>query len=914
PGNPSIKEGFKLLRELGAVDEELRLTPMGRQMARLPIEPTTARMLLHARGEQAMNEVLIIAAGLSVQDPREYPQEKQAEARAMHKSFVHPDSDFLTLLNIWNAYHDEWDALRSENKLRKFCKAHFLSFVRMREWRDIHRQLERILGDSGLLERNEQPADYRAVHCSILSGLLSQIGQKTEKNQYRTGGGKEVFIFPGSALHGKGGSWILAAEQVETSRLYARKVANIDVRWLEALGGDLCRRSYADPFFNEESGIVQAYERVTLHGLPIVSRRRVAYGRINPVEATELFIREALVGDRLQSNLPFLRHNRQLKQRLLDDDAKLRRNRLDAIEAAVEAFNTEQLSGVALPPPSSTRRRSSRQNGPPSEREEPRDPGTSRRGVSSVHDLNRLVRHQRHSRSAGLSGPTPHSPEKGPTPHPPEKGNPRFLFMNEADLLAVADEESPHPEAFPDFWSVGSQRLALKYVYAPGEESDGATLQLSDLVVPHLRAPLLDWLIPGQWEDRIQHLLRALPKAERRRFVPIPDAVRRLAARMEPGEERFLETLSRAVRKEFGVHLPPEQWDWERLPEHLKPRVELRDNTNQVLARGRNIEELLSWRRAELKKIATQYAQDQQLDVLKEAERTWNLDQLTDWSFDELPDRVQLDTVAGVPIHAYPGLLQNEHGVHRRLFATREEAREATPFGLRHLLALATGPDLAWLEKDLSELRELRDELSPFGSVSELKADLRDCVHAFLFEGSWISTREQFEQRAQEARIKLRTLSPRVIEMVERLLEAYRETQAAVCAVELKRGSLSAPLKSHLAELMPRRFPRFLPYARWNDTLRYLKALRIRAERLELDPLKDESKAAQLDPWPGVLRQLQCTELASGEARHREEFRWMLEELRVSVFAPELRTAFPISAKRLEKFATQHLTEHLRSQ
>ncbi len=864
PGTPAIKEGFRLLRELGAVDDDHRLTAKGRQMARLPIEPTTARMLLQAQEENAMQEVLVIAAGLSVQDPREFPQEKQAEARAMHKNFVHPDSDFLTLLNIWNAYHDEWDTLRSENKLRKFCKAHFLSFVRMREWRDIHRQLERLLKDSGLLTLNEQPADYKAVHCSILSGLLSQIGQKLEKNQYRTGGGKEVFIFPGSALNGKGGPWVLAAEQVETSRLFARKVANIDVRWLEELGGDLCKRSYADPFFNEESGIVQAYERVTLHGLPIVTRRRVAYGRVNPGEATQLFIREALVEDRLRARLPFLRHNRALRQKLMDEDAKLRRNRQYAIEAAIEAFYTEQLAQATVPA----------QKG-------------DRRGVSSVHDLNRLIRHQRSQQQA------------------------RFLFMEESDLLERADEERPDPEAFPDHWAVGTERLSLRYVYAPGKEHDGATLRVSDVIVPHLRAPLLDWMVPGQWEERIQHLLRSLPKAERRRFVPIPEAAKRLVALMSPGEERFLPTLSRVVRQEYGVHLPPEQWDWERLPDHLKPRMELRDNSNQVVGQGRDVEALLAKRRAELKELAKRQAQDQQLDVLKLAEREWHLDQLSSWSFEALPDRVQLDTVAGVPIYAYPGLFKDAHGVHRRLFASREEAREATPEGLRELLALATGPDLAWLEKDLAELRELRDALSPFGKVPEFKADVRECVYAFLFDGPWISNREQFEQRAKEARIKLRTLSPRVIEMVERLLEAHQETQQVLRTLALKRGALSKPLDAHLRELMPPRFPQQVPYPRWNDLLRYLKALRIRAERLELDPQKDEAKAEQLEPWPSVVQQLRHTELERDAQRALEELRWMLEELRISVFAPEVRTAFPISARRMEKFARQHFAAYL---
>lgn len=853
PAVPAIKEGFRLLRELGAVDAEHRLTPRGRQMAKLPIEPTIARMLLEAHEERAMTEVLVIAAGLSIQDPREFPLEKKEQARQQHRVFVNPESDFLTLLNIWNAFHDEWEALRSENKLRKFCKAHFLSFVRMREWRDIHRQLEGILRDAKLLVRNEQPADYRAVHCCLLSGLLSQIAQKDEKSKYRTGGGKEVFVFPGSGLHGKAGPWVLAGEQVETTRLYARKVANIDVRWLESLGGDLCRKSYSNPRFDEEAGIVQADEKVTLHGLPIVPRRSMAYGRVNPAEATQLFIREGLVEERLRANLPFFRNNRKLRQRLVSEDAKVRRNREFAFDAAAEEFYTERL-----------------------------------RNVASIHDLNRVLKQKRAEDAKD------------------------FLVMRETDLLEQADEQQPEVEAFPDYLTVGTTRLQLHYAFAPGEERDGATLRIHDVVVPHLRAPLLDWLVPGQWEERIQHLLRALPKAQRKQFVPIPDTAKRLAALLKPDEEDFLNALSRVVHKEFGVRVAPQEWDWERVPDFLKPRIELRDNRNRMVAQGREVEQLLQERQTALKEIAQTQAQDRQLAVLETAQAEWNLDQLSGWSCGELPERIELDSLAGIPIFAFPGFLKDENGVHRRLFATQEEAQEQTAPALRELLALAVGPDLAWLEKDLADLRDLRDALSPFGTVAECKEDIREAVHTFLFDGPWIKAEAEFQARAKAAAVKLRNLSPRVVEVVESLLLDHAATRQALHKLALSRGKDGvAELEQHLRMLMPKRLARHVPYVRWPDLHRYLRALRIRAERMALDPVKDADKRAQLEPWPDVLRQLQHTELSKVEQQRFDEFRWMLEELRVSVFAPEVRTAFPISAKRMERFAKQHFERHL---
>ena len=853
PAVPAVKEGFRLLRELGAVADDHRLTARGRQMAKIPIEPTSARMLLEAYEERALVEVLVIAAGLSIQDPREFPLEKKEQARQQHRVFVNPESDFLTLLNIWNAYHDEWDALRSENKLRKFCKAHFLSFVRMREWRDIHRQLAGILRDAKLLVINDNPADYRAIHCSLLSGLLNQIAQKDEKSKYRTGGGKEVFVFPGSGLHGKAGPWVLAGEQIETTRLYARKVANIDVRWLETLGGGLCRKSYSFPRFDEESGIVQVDEKVTLHGLPIVPRRRVAYGRVNPAEATQLFIREGLVEERLHAHLPFFRNNHKLKQRLVSADAKVRRNREFAFAAATEAFYTERL-----------------------------------RNIASIHDLNHLLK-QKHA-----------------------EGVQDFLFMQEADLLERVAEQQPEADVFPDYLTVGTTRLQLHYAFAPGEERDGATLRVHDLVVPHLRAPLLDWLVPGQWEERIQSLLRTLPKAQRKQFVPIPDTAKRLADLLEPNEDDFLSALSRLVHKELGVQISPQDWDWERVPAYLKPRLELRDNRNRVVSQGREIEQLLQERQTALKEFAKTQAQDRQLVVLQEAEAEWNLDQISGWNFGKLPKRIELDALAGIPIYAFPGLLKNENGVHRRLFATQEEAQEQTAPALRELLAFAVGPDLVWLEKDLADLRNLRDALVPFGTVAECKSDVREAIHAFLFDGPWIKSEPEFEARANAAVIKLRKLSPRVIEVMEALLSDHATTRQALHKLALSRGKDGvAELEQHLRTLMPKRFARHIPYVRWADLHRYLRALRIRAERMALDPLKDADKRSQLEPWPDVLRQLQHTSLAHAELQRLDEFRWMLEELRVSVFAPEVRTAFPSSTKRMERFAKQHFEQHL---
>lgn len=849
PAPKAVRQGFQLLRELGAVDEQDQLTRLGKEMARLPIEPRTARMLLAAQQENALREVLIIAAGLSIQDPREYPLEKKEQAKQMHQGFVNHESDFITLLNIWNAYHDQWDSLRTENQMRKFCKKHYLSFYRLREWRDIYRQLQGILRESNF-KLNTKPADYRGIHVSILSGHLNHVAEKQEKNMYKAAGGREIIIFPGSSLHGKAKTWIVAAELVETSRLFARSVANIEVDWLEKIGGSLCKRSYSEAHFDEESGRVLAFEKVTLYGLTIVAQRKVAYGRINPAETTAIFIREGLVDEKLVSQHEFYKHNKSLKQKLLKQGSKLRKNFEFEIELAQEKFYQEHLYNIF-----------------------------------SIHDLNRVIKEQR------------------------LVDNHKFLFMNEEDICP-SELLSPSQKEYPDYWDMGNKRLKLDYQFNPESDRDGVTLRIHDNMLPYIDPKALEWLVPGQWEERIFYLLKGLPKSVRKQFVPIPDTAKKLSEKIQPGNKTFISALETLIQKEYGITIQQEEWTFDKLPDYLKIRVELRDKSKKIIATGREIEDLLIKRKQETQNNPQSSQFGEELESWKKAQEQWELRNLHTWSFDTLPLRIEIAVYSGIPLYAYPGLYLENGEIHRTLYHARQEAMEKTRPALRQLLALNVGSELAWLDKDLSTLREFRDQYEPFGPVSQLKDQAKQCIYDYLFGDSWIENKKSFEKRVSQAVAKLKGLWPQFTKALETILTDYNETLKDLYKYQASASNSDSfeELFDHLSNLLPKDFVWVNPYVQWRHVPRYLKALRIRAERLAFNPEKDEEKYEQLQPWLEYFRELQSKPADQELSAYIDEFKWMIEEFRVSLFAPEVKTAGPISAKRLEKFKDKYLS------
>lgn len=526
PRRRAIGDAYSLLTQLGAMNPDRRLTGLGRKMARLPLDPHISRMVLQASREHALREVRVIAAGLSIADPRERPAEKRDEADQAQKRFVDPMSDFLTYLKLWDTYHGEWERLRTQNAMRRFCRDHFLSYQRMREWHDVHKQLSDLCRWLKGLRENTKPASYEAIHRSLLSGLLVNVAMATEKGAYRATRGREVRIFPGSSLFGSRKPWIMCHEIVETSRVYARTVGAIDPQWIERLAPALCRSTYAEPRFDEETGTVYAREQVSFFGLPIVKGRRVFYGRINRNEAHEVFVEQGLVEGRLRSRRRFLAHNRGVRDRIERMEAKLRTRSLYAGDDAAKAFYHQRIPGVC-----------------------------------SIQELDRAIR---------------------------KHGGDSFLFMQESDLLASpVPAEAQH---FPNALQLGDSSFPLTYRYEPGAEEDGATVSVDRLVFSRTHEHMFEWALPALWPDKVRAMLNTLPPAIKRRLPPAASATPRIVSHLVCTNEPFATVVCRTIAEIYNVHISPADLQRRPLPPHADLRVNVHDSTGETVASFRATE------------------------------------------------------------------------------------------------------------------------------------------------------------------------------------------------------------------------------------------------------------------------------------------------------------------------------------
>jgi ATP-dependent helicase HrpA len=845
PSPKAIRSAYELLQELGALDEQRQLTALGCDLARLPVEPAIGRMLLQAQRENALREVLVIAAGLSIQDPRERPFDRQDAAEAAHRRFHHPRSDFLALLNIWNAYHDTWESLPTQNQLRKFCKAHFLSFARMREWRDVQAQLQDALEDLGALNLNAAPADYEAIHRSILTGLWGHVAERAERNIYRLPGNRDVLLFPGSGLFdqssrhrparsaaappapsepaNKQPPWIVAGEVVETSRPYARAVAEIAPQWVIELAPHLCRHSYDQARWDRQAGRVLARERVRLGGL-VLRERQVPYARVHPEDATQIFIRSALVEEDLPGNYLFVQHNHQMRQKLDLWQTRVRpRGAVDLAEALFE-FYTRRLQRAA-----------------------------------SLPDLDRALK---------------------------SKGDPNYLCAQEADLLGERAGEFDG-SLFPDAVPAGEHAVAVAYAYAPGEERDGVTLRLAVPLMELVDPGQLEWAVPALREERVLELLRLLPKTLRRPLLPLDAAAREIVRGAAPESRCFLAAMSAFVRHRYGVDVPVSAWPLESLPPHLRPRYEIAGRDQQTLAAGRDFKAL----RAAVQRHDT----PAEIAAWQQAVHAHERYGLAGWVFGDLPEQILVTEVAGFPLVAYPALQVEAGAVNLRLFRRQEEAADAHPPGVARLAELALQRELTGMQHDLCALRRLRDLYVGLGPPDELAETAWENIRFHLFPEPRPPPRTvaAFEAYVQTARQKLPGLASRFVTWVGAVLQKRHE--AAVSR------HLLPQFRVELAALVPPQFLRHIPFAQLEHVPRYLQALLIRAERAGLNPAKDAEKARRVQPYADVLQNLRAK--AGGSAARREQverFACLVEEFKVSCFAQELGTAMPVSAKRLE--------------
>ena len=832
PRSQAIQGGFNVLRALGAIDDHKRLTPLGRDMARLPLAPTVSRMILQARKERALREVLVIASAISIQDPRVRPLGHEKAADQEHKRFVDGESDFIALLNIWKAYHDTFEKLRTQSQMRKFCVQHFLSFNRMREWRDIYTQIRHTLREMGDFRMNRDDAGYDAIHRSVVSGLLGNVAQKKEGNMYRAARGRDVMLFPGSGLfqrreadsHGdtetqrgtkeKGApGWVVAAEVVETSRLFARTVARIQPSWLVALGGHLCRASYKEPFYSVRSGRVLATETLTLHGLQ-VGQKRVGYGGVDASAATEIFIREALVNDEVALPYPFVTQNRDLRARVETWQMQQRLMQFLDLDEAAYRFYAERLENV-----------------------------------SSTHDLNRLIK------------------RKGAD----------FLLMSEKHL--AGEQVDFDRDAFPEFLEMDGEQVPLSYAYRPGQDRDGVTLQLPYKLVHFVQPEVLDWLVPGLLEEKITYMLRGLPKSIRKRFVPVPDKAREIAAALQPTHGAFLDSLSAHILSTYGIEISQSDWNVRDLPEHLQMRVEVRDEKEKAIVAARDLRVLHEQLDAR--------EEDVQSDAWMRAQKQVSRRDVTGQTLGEVPERVEVMRAGGMPVFGYVGLKREGDRVDVCLFKRADEAERETQAGWMRLCEREMRDEMRALKRSLGDLAQFEGgrEALREGAYTNLMA------HLFARDAAFPITRQRFESRVQQARLYLQHLAPQLIQAMESLFETHRE-------IRLLRGGY-AEVEADLARLMPPDFLRQTPYDQVLHLSRFLKAIVIRAERAMIDPMKDRQKAEQVQPFQDAVDELMASELTGEKREAVQVLRWMVEEFRVSVFAQELGTAQKVSPKRL---------------
>ena len=913
PPPSAIQGGYLLLQELGALDEKRELTQLGHDLWRLPIDPTLGRMLLQSQHEHAGRELLIIAAGLSIQDPRERPLDRKEAAAAAHKRFQDPQSDFLALLKIWDAVHDQWERLRTQGARRKFCKANFLSYLRMREWQDLHAQLHGALEDLGRFKLNESNADYAAIHRSILTGLLGHVAQRKERNVYQGTGNRQLMMFPGSALFDRGEkqakttathrgkappkttstqqpAWIVAGEIVETSQLFARTAAGIDPLWIIQLAPHLCKTTHQNPHWSVTAGNVLVEERTTLYGMEL-QKVKVSYGNINPKEATEIFIRAALVEDDLlpmrrkaggedenedenededdtrvlqpvtkKQPLPpqyaFLEHNHKVRQKIETWQTRVRRHDLANVDSALFDFYAARLPKV-----------------------------------SSVHELNRVIR---------------------------DCGGPGFLCATEADL-AGGQTLSFDAEAFPDAVPLGGQPVALTYAYTPGEEQDGVTVKLGFSLAQTISQASVEWSIPGLREGLVNELLRALPKSIRRELMPFPPKVEEILRDFQPAGDSLPQDLAVFIQRRYGIAIPPGTWGIDAVPAHLRPRIEVIGNDKKLIGASRDLGQL----RKKLEQTAAKPAPDD--SAWSRVAQQWERPGLEAWTFGDLPERILVSDKGPVPTYAWPGL--QDDGVKKvslRLFRSADLAKIATLGGIQRLVELALAKELAWVQRDLRALTQFDPLIANLCTHEELQATAYENLkrHILPVEVFPALTEANFNTAVQQTRLQIPGLATQLIDQVGVILKLRQEIQRRCgpslvlpltkpktisSLSQLNIATKDAPKPANiwaeeLEMLLPGNFLAVIPFAQLAHVPRYLKALSTRMERAKLNPVKDKERAQQIAPYLEALKKIRANPAKpAGTRKLQEEYRWMVEEFKVSLFAQELGTAFPVSPARLDR-------------
>ncbi|MFC7288009.1 ATP-dependent RNA helicase HrpA [Herminiimonas glaciei] len=863
PLGRAIADGYQLLQELGAVDDENRLTKLGRELAKLPLDPRVGRMILAAKDNVCLTEVLIIAAALSVQDPRDRPMEAQGAADNAHKKFADEKSEFTSYLKIWKWFEDAIAHKKSNRLLQEECRANFLSQLRLREWRDVHSQLLTIVREQGW-RLNEAPATYEQLHTALLTGLLGNIGFKAEDEPHYLGArGIKFHIWPGSSLIKKAGKWVMAAELVDTTRLYARCIAQIQPEWLERVAGHLLKKSYGEPRWEKRTAQVSAYERATLYGLVVYSQRRIQYGLINPADAREIFIRDALVGGDFETRAPFFAHNHKLVREIENLEHKSRRLDVLVDDDLIAAFYDKLIPA----------------------------------------DIHNGISFEKWHKDATAK-------------------EPKLLYLNRDDLMRH-EAAGVTTELFPKVMNVAGVDMALSYHFEPGTPRDGVTLAVPLYALNQVSADRCEWLVPGMLKEKVHLLLKSLPQKLRRHCVPLPDYAAGFCDRVQDahafGKGSLLDAVIADVREKTGIATKTTDYKLETLSAHQFMNFKVIDEHGRQLEMGRNLASLRnefggqareSFQRI-AEKTAAPMAQAAQVQVpgkaatpatnnkatSSTAAATGIHQNLTSWTFGELPELLEIQQGKQTLI-GFPALVDKGAYCDLEVFDDPNEAARVHRIGLRRLLALQLKEQLKYLEKNIPGLQQMGMQFMALGSQEELREQI---IHAGLeracLQEPLPKTAEQFNARKDEGKSRLGLLVNEIARLVGLVLTEYHALPKKLQTVKAHTQAVN-DMQAQLQGLVGKRFIADNDYTNLTHFPRYLKAINVRIDKLRADPARDARAMAEWQqaaaPWQRALKE-----------RHGDpkmtEFRWLLEELRVSLFAQELRTPMPVSVKRLQK-------------
>ncbi|GAB2879418.1 ATP-dependent RNA helicase HrpA [Microbulbifer echini] len=831
-----INDGYKLLEELLAVDAQGKVTKLGRALSRLPLDPRLSRMLLAGADKGSARELLIIVAALAVQDPRERPAEKRQAADEKHRQWQHEQSDFLSYVQLWDAFETQRQEL-SQNQLRKWCQKNYLSWLRMREWRDIHHQLRVACRDLDVKE-NKEPAEYEAVHRGIVMGMLGNIGVRDENKEFNGCRNRRFHIFPGSGQFKKPPRWVVSAQLLETSRLFAHTVAKIEPEWVLAAAQHLVKRNYFEPHYDARSGQVMAFEKVSLYGLVLVEKRRIPYGKLDPKVAREVFIRQALVEQRYRGKGRFYKHYTDLLQSLEELEAKSRRRDILVDDEVIYRFFDERLPA----------------------------------------DIVNLAGFEHWRKDV-------------------ESSDPQLLFMPR-ELLMQQSADHVGEAQFPDELQAGGVVYPLSYHFEPGSVDDGVSIQVPVGALHQVPAARLSWLVPGILRDKCIALLKALPKQWRKYFVPVPAAVDRALPKLRTDNTPLWQSLALELQRQTAQQLPDSVWESaeQSLEDFYRVNIQVMDEAGKLLDQDRDLALLQARYR------------DRVQQGLADAGDSFERDGIIHWDFGELPETHTLDQ-GGLKVRAYPALVEGKDSVSLKLLDNPAEARRVSRAGICRLALLHLPEKVKYLRKELLRGKELGLSAADLGRREEVADDILMAAVREVFwpDENWPRTEIEFLSALQNdgelvgAAQEMGNLLVKALGQLVPLRKQIKQQKNLAVAMAV------GDIQQQLTGLFYRGFLFDTPLEWLRQYSRYLKAIALRLEKAALDPNRDRKlqveyhKAAE--PYSDQAEKFSNRELASEPAL--AEYRWMLEEFRVSLFAQTLKTLMPVSAKRLHKLWTE---------